>query len=170
MLKIKERFPNRYKPCEISKEIKLKEFKQKVQKAIEAIRADEKELLINFEALGEIVDRVEKRKVYFWVFYGIEEMSEMHEAALHCYWILKFAPFHYEGRHNININVRIATYLFMNMIMHTLSLKGARLQTQIDDEGQDFVDKITYAFAYRDISMEAIMLIAESLLSSAKRD
>jgi hypothetical protein len=50
------------------------------------------DLLVDQEALYEIILRVEMRRVYFHIYHPIE-MGELNEGALICFWILKLMPF-----------------------------------------------------------------------------
>ena len=45
----------------------------------------------------EIYERIEKRRVYFHVFYNKCKMGELNEGSLMCFWILKLMPFSHES-------------------------------------------------------------------------
>ena len=49
-------------------------------------------LSVSDDCVLNIIDLVERRRVYFHVFHGIN-MSEWNEAALYCFWIAKLQPF-----------------------------------------------------------------------------
>jgi hypothetical protein len=59
----------------------------------------------------EIIERVEKRRVYFHVFYDGCKMGELNEGALFCYWILKLQPFFYTGMDSNMLNAKISLCL-----------------------------------------------------------
>ena len=115
----------------------------------------------NKDSLFEIIDRVDKRKVYFRVFYKkvTSGMSELNEAALYCFWILKFAPFFNTTAPNMLINVDFAVHFFLKCIKYYSIKRGKNLVLT-----DNYVDDIKYAFKFRDISKESIMAIAEALL------
>jgi hypothetical protein len=115
----------------------------------------------NKDSLFEIIDRVDKRKVYFRVFYEKikEGMSERNEAALYCFWILKFAPFFDATDPNLLINVGFAAYLLIKSIKFDCMKRGTH--KNIPDK---YIDDLKYAFRFRDISKESIMAIAETMI------
>jgi len=114
----------------------------------------------NKDSLFEIVDRVDKRKVYFRVFYEKvkEGMSERNEAALYCFWILKFAPFFDATCPNMPINVDFAAYFLLKSIQYDCMKRGVRKVLP-----NKYIDDLKYAFRFRDISKESIMAIAETM-------
>ncbi len=65
-------------------------------------------LAVSNECVIDIIDLVEKRRVYFHIFHGIE-MSEWNEAALYCFWILKLQPF-YEIPQKGRVNNQALSY------------------------------------------------------------
>ena len=111
------------------------------------------------EVLYEIFNRVEMRRLYFYIFHKGIDMRELNEGSLLCFWILKLMPFEYEKFPNITLNVKIAACLFINMIRYVANKRGRRANIK-----GDTIDYLTYAFTYRDLSKEAIMALAESLL------
>jgi hypothetical protein len=111
------------------------------------------------DVLLDIIERVEKRNVYFHIFHGIV-MSEQNEAALYCFWILKLSPFFDDKNPNSHINAFFAAFLFLRMV----SRVGRRTKRSIAVD-RKYVQNLFYAFLYRDISKEAIMLAAETLLT-----
>jgi len=119
---------------------------------------DKNDVIVNMDNILEIIDRVEKRRVYFKVFYD-KEMSEKNEASLYCFWILKLAPFTNTKNKNHRINIAFATHLFLRMITY-LSVKSQHRITI----SKDYMQSLLYAFAFRDLSKESIMALAETLL------
>jgi hypothetical protein len=109
----------------------------------------------------QIFDRIEKRRVYFHIFYNGCSMGELNEGALMCFWIAKLHPF-YDNHNNIPSNVlnaKIALYLFNK----TLSFYAAKTNKKNGLTGKIAQD-IYYSFRFRDISKESVMLLAESLI------
>ena len=114
----------------------------------------------NKDSLFEIVDRVDKRKVYFRVFYEKvkEGMSERNEAALYCFWILKLAPFFDATNPDLPINVDFATYFLLKSIQYDCLKRGTRRTLP-----NKYIDDLKYAFKFMDISKESIMAIADTM-------
>ena len=124
-----------------------------------ALRIDNlNDLLVDQEALYEIISRVEMRRVYFHIYHPIE-MGELNEGALICFWILKLMPFKHNTISTAVLNVKIAYLLFMNMLKYV----AAKTEKKVNVT-RDLLNNTIYAFRYRDLSKEAIMALAESLL------
>jgi len=111
------------------------------------------------EVMFEIFNRIEMRRIYFHIFHKGTDMGELNEGSLLCFWILKLMPFEHKDFPNITLNVKIASCLFINMLRYVAKKRGR----QVNIKG-DTIDYLAYAFMYRDLSKEAIMAIAESLL------
>jgi len=86
-------------------------------------------------------------------------MGELNEGSLMCFWILKLMPFEHEDFPNIELNVKIASCLFINIFRYVAKKRGRRANIK-----GDTIDYLAYAFMFRDLSKEAIMALAESLL------
>ena len=113
------------------------------------------------KVLFDIIERVEKRRVYFRVFHGIT-MSERNETALYCFWIVKRTPFSCAKDPDHRINAYFASFLFLRMLYNT----GRKTQHPITVDAK-YAENLIYAFLYRDLSKEAVMAMAESLLTGA---
>ena len=118
------------------------------------------------ETLAEIINRVEKRRIYFFVFYNKTEMSELNEIALFCFWIAKLKPFSCETDHMINDKIAIFFFIHrLNKNVHDFNNnpdnKGNKLRLNLTSR---ILKIIAYDFRYRDISKEALMTIGESLI------
>ena len=117
------------------------------------------DILINYDAVSEIVDLIDRRRIYFHVYHRIE-MGELNEACLRCFWILKLSPFAYKANPNKNINFIFALSLFTRAVNFTAEKRGVKANFN-----KDVIIHLEHAFKYRDLSKEAIMAIAESLIS-----
>jgi hypothetical protein len=116
------------------------------------------DLLVDQEALYEIITRVEMRRVYFHIYHPIE-MGEINEGALICFWILKLMPFKHDTISSAVLNTKIAYTIFINMLFYV----AAKTKKKVNIKS-DLMTNTLYAFRYRDLSKEAIMALAESLL------
>ncbi|GHV70266.1 hypothetical protein AGMMS49928_17380 [Spirochaetia bacterium] len=109
--------------------------------------------------LLEIFERIEKRRVYFHIFYDGCKMGELNEGALMCFWIVKLCPFVCSGIPSDVLNAKIALFLF-NSVLSFIAKKSNKkvlITSQI-------IKDLYYSFRFRDISKESIMLLAESLV------
>jgi hypothetical protein len=109
--------------------------------------------------LLEALERIEKRRVYFHVFHKFR-MGELNEGALMCFWIIKLHPFKHAKMNTNDLNACIAVYVLASVVKHVAQKQGKRINLS-----QNMAENIRYAFRYRDISKEAIMLLAESLIA-----
>jgi len=110
--------------------------------------------------LLDIIERVEKRRVYLGIFHKIK-MSEKYEAALYCFWIIKLSPFFDINNRENNINIRFAAYLFLEIIGKVGRKEYPMQQIKF---GKEHVEGLIYPFSYWDISKEAMMMLADLLL------
>jgi hypothetical protein len=116
------------------------------------------DLQVDQEALYELISRVEMRRVYFHIYHPIE-MGELNEGALICFWILKLMPFKHKAISTGLLNAKIANTLFFKMLTYV----AVKTNRKVNIKGE-LMKNTFYAFRYRDLSKEAIMALAESLL------
>jgi len=123
------------------------------------LKIDPTKIDIPKDIMYEIVERIEKRRVYFHIFYDGCKMGELNEGALICFWILKLHPFQYNGIPNNILNAKIALCLFMNVLRYHTNKTNTKLNIT-----NNIINDIYYSFRFRDLSKEAIMLLAVTLL------
>jgi len=112
------------------------------------------------ECILNIIDLVERRRVYLHVFHGLN-MSEWNEMALYCFWIIKLHPYYYSNnpKKTVNeLNATIAARLFVQILNRIRKTKGKK------KIGEFSIKNLIHTFRYRDISKEAIMTIFEVLI------
>jgi len=68
-------------------------------------------IIIHEDTLLEIFDRIEKRRIYFHIFYNGCKMGELNEGALMCFWIIKLCPFTCQNIPPDILNAKIALFL-----------------------------------------------------------
>ncbi len=115
-------------------------------------------ILISPSVMIEICERIEKRRVYFHVFYDCK-MGELNEGSLMCFWILKLAPFTHHSIPANELNAKIALYIFYNMLLYQAKKNNKKINLS-DSLSKD----LYYCFRFRDISKEAIMALSESMI------
>jgi hypothetical protein len=111
------------------------------------------------DVLLEVLERVEKRRIYFHVFHDKLQMGELNEGALICFWILKLHPFYHPRASAESLNACLAVCVLAVVVYYVACTQGKRANFTKAN-----IESIYYAFRYRDLSKEAIMLLAESLL------
>jgi hypothetical protein len=122
------------------------------------VKFDTTKILISMPVMLEIIERVEKRRVYFHVFYDGCKMGELNEGALLCYWILKLHPFSCSGVDSNVLNAKIALCLFTNTVYHYRINTGGN----VVGISPQYLNDVYYSFRYRDLSKEALMMMIES--------
>ena len=109
--------------------------------------------------LIEICDRIEKRRVYFHIYYNSCKMGELNEGALICFWILKLMPFKHKNIPANELNSKIALHLLNNILIYYAKKHNKKVNIS------EFLNKdLFYSFRFRDLSKEAIMALAESMI------
>lgn len=126
----------------------------------------EDDIIVNKQMFGKIIDRVNKRKDYFIIFHDETYINEIKEISLYAYWIIKMSPFtvRYDEtsleRSRLRINEGFAAFLILSVAKASCK-RAKRRQLNISKE---YSVKLMYALKYWDLSKEAIILIAESLV------
>jgi hypothetical protein len=114
-------------------------------------------IIPDFKCILEIVDMVERRRIYYHIFHNKMNMSESKEIALYCYWILKLHPFlKFQNNKPIKqvneVNAIITYRLLLNMV-------GAIKRHFPNDS----LDSFLHSFRYHDLSKEAMIAFCECL-------
>ena len=144
----------------IYEDLKSEEFRNALENFMKPIKETSDkyffiwdEIGMNVDSIIEIVNLIQKRRVYFYIFHE-KQMGELNEVSLTCFWILKLRPFHYIPNPRVNVNLIFALNLF-KLVIERISKKEIKFPTS----------HLLHAFKYRDLSKEAIMAIAESLIA-----
>jgi hypothetical protein len=116
------------------------------------------DIVVDQSIMIEICERIEKRRIYFHIFYD-RKMGELNEGALMCFWILKLMPFSHNDIPASELNAKMALYLLNNAIIY--HARQSKKKVNISDS---FNKNLYYSFRFRDISKEAIMELAEGLI------
>jgi len=111
--------------------------------------------------LREIIDMVEKRRVYFHVFHRIE-MGEINEACLQCFWILKLYPFFDITDPDINVNLVFALKIFIDTVWYAAFKRTPSQKANCHSD--EVLNHLLHAFKVRDLSKEAMMAISVSMI------
>jgi hypothetical protein len=117
------------------------------------------DIIIDNSVIIEICERIEKRRIYFHIFYNCK-MGELNEGALMCFWIVKLMPFSHRTISAYELNSKVSQYLFNNVLVYWANKHHKKINTSPEVQ-----ERFYYSLRYRDISKESIMLLAESLLS-----
>jgi hypothetical protein len=146
---------------EATRKFALKRFFSYLDNVSGVLRIDRAKLKYSKYGVYEIIERVEKRRVYFHIYYD-RDLGELNEGALMCFWILKLHPFKTDPSLTIPsyvLNTKIALCLFMNMVHYVARINKKRVLYN-----HQMMENTEYAFMFRDLSKEAIMMLAEGFI------
>jgi len=118
------------------------------------------EIIYSEDILIEIIERIEKHRVYFHVFHDGCKLGELNEGALLCYWIAKQHPFYHPNIKANTLNIKIAICLFTNAIYYYS--EKMKWDKRISEH---FINDLYYSLKFRDISKESLMIIANSFFN-----
>jgi len=114
---------------------------------------------VNENSVFDIIDMVQKRRVYFHVYHNGMEMGELNEACLICFWVLKLSPFCCTTDYDYNLNLLYALGLFTRAVNYE-----AKRKKEEPKMTRDVVLHLKHTFSRRDLSKEAIMAIARCMV------
>jgi hypothetical protein len=147
--------PEEFKTWSDFSNIELKSFQKQFydyySTILPLLNIPEASITFDRNVVTEIIIRVKKRRVYFWIFHGIE-MNEMNETAIFCYWLVKLKPFYRND--DQHINEKIALFIFFHAVK---KMKNKLISRRI-------IEILAYDFRYREISKEALMTFGETLI------
>jgi len=159
----------KYSKCEKIDEIESKNLAYSLYKYADFVRnsygIDYNDIEYSEDTVQKIIDLVYKRKIYFQVFHGVNEINELKEIALYCFWILKLQPFYWakSGRDiddsDYKLNVKFALGIFYRGTRFYAKQKGYKVNCS-----DRIIKDLIYSFAFRDWSKEALMDLAQSLI------
>jgi len=98
-------------------------------------------IIFNRERLCEIIKMVDKKKEDFKVLRCLN-MSELVEASLYGFWILKLSPFSDVSNPDIRVNVNFAIYLML-MVFHRHCIKSGKKKFLTRERITSLVKRIT---------------------------
>ena len=159
-----EDFPQFAKLSESILQNKLKQMHDYLNRAFEIMKVNPDSIFVDKKTIYKIIDRVEKRRIYFHIYHK-SEMGELNEGALFCFWILKLTPFYNSETPTSVLNAKIAFfYLMMSLHFYIIRNNKKKKTNKAINTNANISHDILYAFQYRDLSKEAIMLLALSLI------
>ena len=117
---------------------------------------------VSRRALVDMIVRTDKRKAYYHYFHDMT-INECKVAALYAYWILKYRPIvitdnRYEADWlGLCVNESFAIYMIYATLYKVHNI------TQTVNEKYTYYDKLMYSFRFRHISIDAMILLVESI-------
>jgi hypothetical protein len=126
---------------------------------------------VDYEISGldllDLVIRSHKRKQYFNYFHHGTKINEAKIAAIFVYWILKLKPFRItdaefcKDMQFIDINELFSIHI----IVDVLKKLGRISRKPLGDE--DFFKTLRYSFRFRNISIDSMLILLESINNSS---
>jgi hypothetical protein len=149
-------------------EITDEQYDQKLERLEDSYKAflrcfqfDESIVDKNMLDLADIIQRVEKRRVYFCVFHDMV-INEVKEAALIAYWVLKFKPFYFkrekrDSKRYRHINEKFAIYMIFSALHEVgrISINNKKINS--------YYSYLLYSFRYRSFTIDSMLVLAESI-------
>ncbi len=126
-----------------------------------------KDFFIHKRNLFEVVKRLDKRRTYYYVFHGIEEICEYKELGVMCYWINTLKPFMVVNEASSIYNApneMFCIYIIFSALVGIYKDKYPKQDFNLLDKKtiQDYV----YNFKYCDLDREAMIFFVETLAKS----
>lgn len=126
-------------------------------------------------SIFKIMEQVRRRQLYFHIYHDTEGMNELKEAALYSFWILKLQPFYWKGeceeKPGYELNAKIALRIFTRGLTCYAADKTVEAQKEglhktyaANLKDKAALDRLEYSFCFRDLSKEAMMDLAESMI------
>ena len=123
---------------------------------------DDVEYYVSRRAMVDMIVRTDKRKAYYYCFHHMQ-INECKVAALYAYWILKYRPItlldpRYEMKGAaLCINEAFAIYVIYSTLCRVHGYK------QNYTGKNSYYDKLMYSFRFRNLSIDAMILLVESI-------
>lgn len=140
--------------------------------------SDDVRVVVREGDFADIALRVDKRRSYYRYFHSIE-ISEIKTSSLIAYWIIKFHPIVIEwdgdgGKSRSDndfrcfINEHFAAYLLIAPCLESsdkiVKLFGDNVDAYSKICTSDYYQKLVYSLRYRNISIDAFVLLAETIV------
>jgi hypothetical protein len=128
---------------------------------------------IDDHALIDVIIRVHKRKAYYSYFHGLMQIDERKEGGLMAYWLIKLRPITllFKDKNKADskhfwlasiVNEAFATFIILAACIAFYDAKNIEFSV-LDDPKKSFVTNLVYSFRYSNISIDAMMLLVETI-------
>ncbi|GHT88017.1 hypothetical protein FACS1894137_16010 [Spirochaetia bacterium] len=111
----------------------------------------------------DIINRVDKRRAYYYCFHEEMEIDECKVAALYAYWVLKLKPFtitdkrYFNKPSGCNINEAFAIILiYASLVLMKRIVKAPEMK-------KSYYNLLEYSFRYRNFSIDSFIVLVESI-------
>ena len=129
------------------------------------IGLDRKKLMVNPEIVRDIVIRIDKRQLYFYIFHNRMQPNEYKELSLMIFWVLKLRPLwiiaddgfsKQQFQYSANVNEAFCVFLLQSILLGISSEK--HISADLPDE---YLKELMYSFRFRDLSKESLYLLLD---------
>lgn len=124
---------------------------------------DENKFSIDENLVIKIINRLDQRRLHYKIFHQGLEISELKEIAILCYWFNRLKPITYNNGtcySTEKYNEFFSLYLMVCIIREYNNVRGISSQPLT----QEIVEDLMYNFAYREISIDSLTLLIDSLV------
>jgi hypothetical protein len=123
----------------------------------------------------DIIDaiiRVDKRRVYFQYFHGME-INDEKKAALFAYWIAKLRPVKFvdatlkNSKTHVNVNEKLALNHLITALVNKGKIKLWDGNDGVEFEKSKFFYDLCYSFRFRNFTIDSMITLADSLTTDS---
>lgn len=144
----------------------LAKFEDLLSAFCEITGIDRSRIEINYQALKDVILRVDMRELYFNIYHNGMKINEYKFTVLECFWLLKLHPFWMRILESDDEEVmQLATCINEKLAAHLMCSTLAEYNLQFFKDGRDlaadYCQELEYSFRYRDLSKEAMYLMAD---------
>lgn len=113
---------------------------------------NEKRIQWNTFRVRHMIKQVDKRRVYFWIYHGIE-MNELKRNCLYSYWILKYGIFYYANEECPDEDLKVEDLpARINELQNRLDICKNRLYNKLENNKTSDITKIKREFFNENIA------------------
>lgn len=151
----------------------MKKYENILNQFCDACKLDRSRINVNFQALKDVIIRVDMRKLYFRIFHADMKPNEYkHIIGLSGFWILKLRPFWIQPQNNDSEEIlQLATWLNEEIVLHMVCGLLKEYNPDFFNNGHDlcmsYCNELLYSFRYRDLSKESMFLLFDPFYFSA---
>jgi hypothetical protein len=139
-------------------------FKAIYQRVCDDLKLDLNKYHLDVEALREVFIRSDKRYLHYIMYHNGTKMDEIKRLSEIVYWAMRLNVITRKTDNPDDAGVRILASFFMYALAGWCGKKGYAFST-LDENAHDY---LIYALKYRELSRDALVLLAEGLIAKSK--
>jgi len=141
-------------------------FKAAFNRVCDDLKIDSSQYIVDVKKMREVYERTDKRYLHYLMYYNGMQMDEIKRLAEIIFWSARLNAITQKSDSNVDESVRILTGIFTATIIGICKRKGYVFGT-LDDKAHDY---LVYALQYRELSRDALVMLAEGLIARNKTE